>query len=330
MLEIIPGIHWLKLPITMENSDLDSVNAYLIEGSKGCLLVDAGWNTDESFTTLHNSLVKNGFAFNNIKQILVTHVHPDHYGMAGRIKELSGAELIMHHLEKDFIEPRYVNMEPILYQTDLMMRNNGVPEDEIPNLRDATLGLESYVVTAMPDRTVRDGEIISTGDFNFRVIWTPGHSSGHLCLYEPDKKILLSGDHILPKITPNVSVHPQSIENPLGRYLKSLKEMRDLDVVRVLPGHDAPFNNHKERIDEIIHHHDIRNQQILEAIGEKRRTAYQVAQQIPWGDNGRFKDLPDFHKRMAVFETLAHLQMLASERKLNPLPSKNVTAYSRK
>src|SRR5271157_4045184 len=126
MIEIMPGIHWLKLPITMEDSDLDSINAYLIEGSKGCLLVDAGWNTDESFTTFHNALVKNGFAFNNIKQILVTHVHPDHYGMAGRIKELSGAELIMHHLEKDFIEPRYVNMEPLLYQTDRMLLTNGV------------------------------------------------------------------------------------------------------------------------------------------------------------------------------------------------------------
>jgi glyoxylase-like metal-dependent hydrolase (beta-lactamase superfamily II) len=327
---VFPGIHWLRLPITMEQSDLEHINAYLIEGSKGCLLVDAGWNTDESFTTFHNKLVKNGFAFNDIKQILVTHVHPDHYGMAGRIRALSGATMVMHHLEKEFIEPRYVNMELLLHQTDRMLLANGVPEKEMVKMRDSTLGLESYVIPTMPDKTLHDGETLTTGDFTFRVIWTPGHSSGHVCLYEPENKILLSGDHILPKITPNIGVHPQSIENPLGRYLNSLQEMKKLDVKIVLPGHDQPFTNLRERIDEITHHHETRNQQILEAIGQDHQTAYQAAQKIPWGNKGKFKDLPDFHKRMALFETLAHLEMMAADGILNKLPGRNITAYSRK
>jgi glyoxylase-like metal-dependent hydrolase (beta-lactamase superfamily II) len=330
MPQVFPGIHWIKLPISMANSNLENINAYLIEGSQGCLLVDAGWNTDVSFTNFHNKLVKNGFAFNDITQILVTHVHPDHYGMAGRIKQLSGATLIMHYREKEFIEPRYVDMELLLHQTDRMLLANGVKENEMVKMRDATLGLENYVIATMPDRTVHDGETISTGDFTFRVIWTPGHSSGHVCLYEPEKKILLSGDHILPKITPNIGVHPQSIENPLGRYLQSLQEIKKLDVKIVLPGHDIPFTNLRERIDEITHHHETRNREILESIGEARKTAYQIAQKIPWGNHGKWDDLPDFHKRMALFETLAHLEMMANDGVVNKLPGKTITAYSRK
>jgi glyoxylase-like metal-dependent hydrolase (beta-lactamase superfamily II) len=330
MTEIYPGIHWLKLPITMENAGISHINAYLIEGSKGCLLVDSGWNTDDSFATFHNGLLKNGFGFPDITQILVTHVHPDHYGMAGRIKKLSGASLAMHHIEKDFIEPRYVHMEPLLHQTDRMLVANGVPDDEMVRLRDATVGLETYTVPTLPDKILHDGEIIATGKFTFRVIWTPGHSSGHICLYEPRKKVLLSGDHILPKITPNVSLNPQAIENPLGRYLQSLQEIKKLDVTLTLPGHDEPFTGLRARIDEIIHHHGVRNREILEAIGRTHKTAYQIAQEISWADNSGWQALPDFHKRMAIFETLAHLEMMTVDDILNKLPGKSVTTYSRK
>src|SRR4030042_7170252 len=146
MSEIFPGIRWIKLPIGMEDSNLAHINVYLLEGSKGYLLVDSGWNTDESFATLHNTLVKNGISFQDITQILVTHVHPDHFGMAGRIRELSGATIAMHHIEKDFIEPRYVNMEELLHKTDRMLTANGTPEKEMIVLRDASLDVEKYIV----------------------------------------------------------------------------------------------------------------------------------------------------------------------------------------
>ena len=330
MTEIVPGIHWLKLPITLENAGVTHINVYLIKGNKGYLLVDSGWNTDDSFTTFHNYLVKNGIGFQDIKQIVVTHVHPDHYGMAGRIKKLSGATIAIHHIEKDFIEPRYVAMEELLLKTGRMLTANGTPEKEMVVLRDASLDVEKYIVPTMPDRLLHEGDSITTGIFTFRVIWTPGHSSGHICLYEPDKKILLSGDHILPKITPNISVNPQSIENPLGRYLESLKYLRQLDVSLTLPGHDQPFKNLKERIDEIIHHHGQRNLEILRAIVLRPKTAYQIAKEITWGENSGLKDLPPFHRRMTVFETLAHLEMMAAESRVDKLPRKGVNYYAQK
>jgi glyoxylase-like metal-dependent hydrolase (beta-lactamase superfamily II) len=330
MTEVFPGIHWLQLPITMKQSSLAFINVYLVEGTDGYLLVDSGWNTEESFIALKKGMAKIGAEVKDISQIVVTHVHPDHYGMAGRIKKLSGATISMHHIEKDFIRPRYIDMEALLHLTDRMLVANGVPRSEMIRMRDATVGLEQYIVSAMPDRVLHEGEGITTGKFNFRIIWTPGHSSGHICLYEPDKKVLFSGDHILPKITPNIGVHPQSIENPLGRYLKSLQDMRQMDVALTLPGHDKPFTNLRLRIDEIIHHHEVRNQEILTVMGPDRRTAYYIARKITWGDNSHFQDLPDFHKRIAVFETLAHLEMMTAENLLHKQPVKGIISYRQK
>ena len=330
MIEVFPGIYWLKLPITMEQSDLANVNVYLVRGGKGYLLVDTGWNTDEAFTALQKGLGEIHADVKDISQIIITHVHPDHYGMAGRIKNLSGATIAMHNIEKDFIEPRYVAMDDLLDQTDSMLIANGAPRKEMIALRDATVGLEKYVVPTQPDKTLRDGETIVTGAFTFQVIWTPGHSSGHICLYEPDKKILISGDHILPKITPNIGVHPQSIENPLGRYIKSLNEIKQLDVELTLPGHDQPFSNVKIRINEIIRHHAHRNIEILSAIGISARTAYQIAKEITWGDNSNWKALPPFHQRMAVFETMAHLELMATDSRINKLSRKSVIYYGQK
>jgi len=331
MIEVFPGIRWLKSPINMEQSDLEYINTYLVEDKKGFLMVDSGWNTDESFGMLHNKLIKSGHSFQSIKQIVITHIHPDHYGMAGRIKELSGATLAMHDIEKDYIDPRYVHMEQLLHQTDRMLVANGVPEDEMEALRDATLGLENYIVPTPPDRILHNGDIITAGIFKFRVIWTPGHSSGHICLYEPDKKVLLCGDHILPKITPNISVNPQSIENPLGRYLQSLEEIKKLDIDITLPGHDEPFHHLKMRINEIIHHHQMRNQEILDRIAVNAWSAYSIAKEITWGSNGGSWDaLPAFHKRMAIFETLAHLEMMAAESRVFKQGKKGVIQYKQK
>jgi glyoxylase-like metal-dependent hydrolase (beta-lactamase superfamily II) len=330
MPEVIPGIHWIRMPISLEESTLKHINVYLIEGDNGWLLVDTGWNTDKSFSTLHNYLIKIGAGFEDIRQIVVTHVHPDHYGMAGRLKKLTGATIAMHHIEKDFIGPRYVSMNELLIQTDRLLIASGTPRHIAATLRDATLGLEHYIVPAPPDITLHDGDTIATGKFNFRVIWTPGHASGHICLYEPDRKVLLSGDHILPKITSNISLNPQSLENPLGRYLKSLQELRELDVNLTLPGHDRPFTRLTSRIDEIVQHHHRRNEEILEAIGSGTMTPYRIVQKITWADHYGWRDLPPFHQRMAIFETLAHLEMMAGESRIDKLPRRGIIYYGQK
>jgi glyoxylase-like metal-dependent hydrolase (beta-lactamase superfamily II) len=328
MQEIIPGIYWIPLPMrSSDASDLTFVNAYVVKGKDGYLLVDAGWNTRESFAALEKGMAEIGSNVKDISQIVVTHVHPDHYGMAGQVKKVSGARLVMHRLEKEIIVPRYVAMESLIHQIDQLLLANGVPQKMISSLSQATVGLEQFVVAVQPDATIHDGEIINTGFFNLKVFWTPGHSSGHICLYEPEKKVMISGDHILPTITPNVSVHPQSIENPLGRYFDSLNEMKRLEVDITLPGHEKPFDDYKKRINIILKHHEKRNAEILAALGNKPSTSFQIAQQIRWGLKGTWESLPDFHKRMAVLETLAHLEMMAVNGRVDRLPGEDIMLF---
>jgi glyoxylase-like metal-dependent hydrolase (beta-lactamase superfamily II) len=327
MIEIKPGIYWIKLPIMLEGVSPPHINVYLAHGRDGYLLVDSGWNTPEAFDALAHGLKEIGAGFKDITQIVCTHVHPDHYGMAGRIKQLSGAKILMHHIEEGFIAPRYITMEELLHETDRMLIANGVPHDEMVTLRDATINLTEFIVPVPPDAVLHDGETVTTGRFTFRVIWTPGHSSGHICLYEPESRVLLSGDHILPKITPNISVNPLSIENPLGRYLRSLKETRGLGAEITLPGHDEPFTALVPRIDQIMRHHEERNRVILARLDGKPDTAYQIALRMRWGSWAGWNDLPVFHKRMAIFETLAHLEMMAANRILDRLPRDGVNYY---
>ncbi len=313
MTEVIPGIHWIKSPIRTEGIAPSHVNIYLVRGNSGYLLVDTGWNTDETFVVLQKGLAEAGADIKDISRILVTHIHPDHYGLAGRVKKLSGAEMLFHEIEKGFIEPRYIHMDTLLEQTARWLAINGVPHDETVDIRNATVGLEKYVIPTFPDATLQGGETITTGIFTFQVLWTPGHAAGHICLYEPDKKVLLSGDHILPTITPNIGLHPQSLENPLGRYLKSLHEIKHLDIEHVLPGHDRPFTQLNKRIDEILRHHEERSREILALTKGEAKTAYRIARDVTWGITGRWQDLPPFHKRIAIFETLSHLEMMAAD-----------------
>jgi len=118
------------------------------------------------------------------------------------------------------------------------------------------------------------------------VIWTPGHSPGHICLYEPQNQLLFAGDHILPKITPNISYHVQSGDNPLGDFLYALQKVQNLPVTKVLPAHEHVFRDLRGRIEEIRKHHDRRIEEIHRTIQEKPRVAYEIASQMTW-------DIPD-------------------------------------
>lgn len=311
MTEIIPGIYQLRVPIP--NNPLGYTNTYLVQGDNECLLIDAGWNSEEAFQSLEKQLAEIGIKFKDISQIIVTHAHPDHYGLVGRLKQLSPAKITLHYLEKDLIHSRYINTDETLRQTEEWFHSNGVPVDQLPTSRISPIGMRRSAAPPSPDITLRGGETISIGVFNLQVVWTPGHSPGHICLYEPGQKILFAGDHILPVITPNISLQPQSTTNPLGDFLNSLNTVKELEVNHVLPAHEHLFTDLPTRVEEIIHHHEQRNSEILEAIKAEPQTAYQISHKITWmPETGgvRFQDLAPWDKRMAMSEILAHLEAL--------------------
>ncbi len=332
MAEIAHGFYHLKLPLPALYSSLRYVNVYLIQGTKGYLLVDTGWNTGEAFDSLNKQLDNIGVGIKDISQIVITHIHPDHYGLASRIKQLSQAEISFHYLEENLISLRYHHSGNFFQELARWLHSNGVPPDELPDLPVASAGMSQFLDTVPPDISLRGGEIITTGTFSFQVLWTPGHSPGHICLYEPDKKILLSGDHILHTITTNVSRQPHASDNPLGDYINSLKAIKKLAVDLILPGHENPFSNLRTRITELLQHHKERNNEILATIETAAKTAFQVATEITWysrSHGANWSSLSPLEKRLAILETLAHLELLrANDKEVNKF-SKNDLIYYR-
>jgi glyoxylase-like metal-dependent hydrolase (beta-lactamase superfamily II) len=315
-MEIVRGVHQIKVPISQGSQH--HINVYVLEGDEGNLMVDTSWNTPESFNALKDGLKEKGFGFKDIKQIVITHAHPDHYGLAGRLKQLGGAKLYMHEAEAKLIDSRYVDIDELMKEMGTLLKRHGVPLRELPNMETASLGAKELVVPTMPDQLLRGGEHLSTGEFELEVIHTPGHSIGHICLYEPQRKLLFSGDHVLPDITPVVGLHAQSGANPLGDFINSLKEVEKLEVNFVLPGHGAAFSGLKQKVWDILYHHEQRLREITTAIRDDLKTAYQIAKEVTWAPQEGgvdFDKLGPFDKRLALMETLAHLELLIAEGK---------------
>ena len=324
-----PGIYQLRLPVP-PGSTVKYVNVYLVQGDNECLLMDTGWNTEEAFKALKRQLAEIGVSFRDITQLVVTHIHPDHYGLAGRLKQLSRAQIALHHLEGKLIGSRYINMERLLQQIKDWLHGNGVASKELPELQTASLGMERYVAPTSPDVTLRGGETVTIGSFNFRVIWTPGHSPGHISFYEPTQKILVSGDHILPTITPNIGLHPQSSRNPLADYIDSLNRLKQLNVALILPGHENSFTGMEQRIERLIQHHQQRNSEIMEILAANSQTAYQISTGITWMsdiDGIGWQKLSPRNKRLALLETIAHLESMRVDGKVNKFFRDRITYY---
>ena len=314
MMEIIPGIYQLRLP--MGDFPPGYVNTYLVQGDKGYLIIDSGWAIDEVFDSLKKQLDEIGINVKDITQIVLTHSHTDHSGQAGRLRHLSQAKIYLHKLEVDNIKARFTcadnfGGDNFLQHTDELLRTHGVPASELAEPHPTFPDIRSL---PFPDITLKGGETISAGAFHFQVLWTPGHSPGHISLYEPTHKLLFSGDHIMPTIVTNTGLHLQQSSNPLGDYLNSLNEIRRLEVKLVLPGHEHPFTNLPQRIGELIQRHKQKNREILEAIANgKPKTAFEISLAVSWSaDASRagWHDLSLWDKRFAVLETVAHLESM--------------------
>ena len=315
--EIVPGVHELRLPIPFEDG---LVNCFLLTGDGYVDLIDCGMRQDESLEMIRSAVRRLG---GTLRRLVVTHIHPDHYGAAGVLTEEFGAELYLHRLEIPMVHPRYLELETLVDEVGRWLDLNGVPEAEVEEMKNSSRGLRDFVQPGNVAVQLDGAETLELGNRRLRVEWTPGHSPGHICLFEPEEGLLFAGDQLLPDLSPNIGLHPQSTPNPLDEYLAALLHLRELEPSLVLPAHGRPFGDAEPRVERMLEHHARRKDQIEEIVGDRECSAWEVAVEL-WGPRKYV-----YEKRLALQEALAHLQSLAVEDRLEKLASASALRWRR-
>lgn len=306
--QLADGVFELRLPIPFEDG---LVNVFLFTDGDELDLLDCGMNSEESVAAIRSAVKRVGAK--SVRRLVVTHIHPDHYGAAGIFARDGGADLYLHRLEVPLVTPRYIELDQLVKEVHRYLLVNGVPPGEAAFLSNSQRALSQLVTPAEPAVQLDGAETLTMGRRRLRVEWTPGHSPGHICLYDTEDKLLFAGDHMLPEVSPNIGLHPQSTPDPLHEYLEGLARLAGYKPNTVLPAHGRPFNDAPGRVANLATHHQRRLDQIMEIVSGGEQNAWQVALEL-WG---RREDL--YEKRLALQEGLAHLQALAVDGRLEKL-----------
>ena len=297
-----------SIPVPLPDTSLRYVFVYAFETPAGPYIVDAGWDTDDAYAALDAGLGHAGFTMADVQGVMVTHIHADHYGLAGRVREASGAWIGLHEADARLIHDRYEEPDGLLDRVGDLLRRAGAPADDIEALQRSAMPIHRRVDPVHPDRLLVDGEAVGVPGWEITAIWTPGHCPGHLCFWEGRNRLMLAGDHVLPRITPNIPFHPQAAPDPLGDYLRSLLKLEGYDADEVLPAHEHRFVGLDERLEELRLHHEGRFAEVLEGLGEGLTTAWEIAGRMSWSRS--WDRIEGFMRRAAVAEAMAHLRAL--------------------
>jgi glyoxylase-like metal-dependent hydrolase (beta-lactamase superfamily II) len=258
---------------------------------------------------LRSAIGEVGIDLDDIQRVFVTHLHPDHLGMAGTL-ESAGAEVVMHGPELANASRMWSRDHAMVDETYRWFERHGMPPDVDQGMREAWLAMGRQVDSVERVTEVADGEELDLGGRPVRLQWTPGHTDYHAVLVDGAERVLFAGDHVLPRITSNVGFYPFSRDDPLGDFLGALRAVRSLPVTRVLPAHGDPFDDLSGRVDQILDHHESRLEATLTAVGDAERDAYAVCRTL-------FPVLRSPHEeRFALAETLAHLRYLERREKV--------------
>ncbi|MBE0430207.1 MAG: MBL fold metallo-hydrolase [Dehalococcoidia bacterium] len=304
--EMLPGLYRIEVPL--HGSPLKATNCYAIKGAERSLVIDTGWNREECREALGSGLSGCGIDLDQV-DFFITHMHADHSGLVSTLAR-EGARAYFGQADARII--RFATPEHWQEQIDFAIER-GFPREELEKAIGNHPGRRYSTGSPLYICVLGDGDTISVGDYLFECVETPGHTQGHLCLYEPGKKVLLCGDHILVDITPNITLSSRE-RNPLAEYLTSLDKVYDLDVELVLPGHRRIFRDHRERIRELKHHHRARLAEIASILENGKQDAFAVASQMTWDiDCQSWYLFPALQKLFAFAETVAHLKYLEEE-----------------
>jgi glyoxylase-like metal-dependent hydrolase (beta-lactamase superfamily II) len=288
-----------------------SVYAFALDGG-GLGLIDTGWGSDESWAALQAGLTSIGGSAADVRGVLVTHLHFDHLGLAERLRQASGAWVAMHPADAVVVGSPSVR-DPagfVAAEVDFLV-SLGAARDEAVEDVGPTENLGHFSRMAVPDRLLEDGDHADFPGWRLRAVHTPGHTPGHLCFAEERTGLLFSGDHVLPRISPNISSTHTGTPDPLRDYLDSLAAVGGEEPTEVLPAHEWRFRGLRSRTDELTAHHEHRLAELLDAIRDNPgSTPWQLAAHLTWS-----RPWEQYERRMRIFavtETDAHLRLLSS------------------
>ncbi|MEU9338701.1 MBL fold metallo-hydrolase [Streptomyces sp. NPDC048290] len=327
------GVRSLQVPIP--DNPLGHTLVYVVDTDRGPVLIDTGWDDPASWDTLTDGLIACGTAVSEIHGIVVTHHHPDHHGLSGRVREASGAWIALHEADTAVVRrTRTARPEQWFTYMAAKLAAAGAPEEHIAPLR--TPYTRRPYSPALPDRPIVPGELLDLPGRRLRAVWTPGHTPGHVCLHLeeehparlPGHGRLFSGDHLLPGITPHIGLYEDPADptptDPLGDYLASLERVAALAPAEILPAHQHAFTDPGDRVRALLDHHETRLRELLALLAEPL-TAWQLATRMTW--NRPWDRIPYASRTIAVSEAEAHLRRLVKQGRAEPVTGSDPVTY---
>ncbi|MGW4529186.1 MBL fold metallo-hydrolase [Amycolatopsis sp. NPDC004378] len=303
---VAPGVHRIPLPLPI--AGLSTVNAYVLEGPDGLVLIDPGWASPATESAVVAALTALGHRLGDVRTCLATHHHWDHYTQAFAWREPLGARLLIGEHERLSIEG-FDTTNPFPNHPELLARCGA---DELAErvLAIDTSGAETPY--GPPDGWLRDGDRVPLHEGELEVVSTPGHTRGHVVYAHSTAGVLFAGDHVLPRITPSLGFEVAPEATPLRSFISSLKLLLGRPDSVLLPAHGAVGPSTHARVRELLDHHRERLDEVNELLATGATTAYEVARQLPWTRHRRQLDALQLeHQLSAVMEIEAHLDVLA-------------------
>ncbi|MBS1699489.1 MAG: MBL fold metallo-hydrolase [Actinobacteria bacterium] len=307
--QVAPGV-W-ALPVPIPAGTIPHTLCYALIGTDGVHLIDPGWDEPDSVAALVAGLAAIGCTLADVRTVIATHFHPDHLGAADTLRR-HGARVVFSGVEDVVLRQETAPAASDGDAYRVQLREWGVPEERWEELL-ASFDRAGLIPTESPDLPVADGAVLDLGGHRLRVIATPGHTDGHICLVDDERRLLYSGDHVLPRIYPGIGIGVLPGGDPLGDYFDSLDRLARYDDHLVLPGHEFCFRGLGARRRQLVRHHLRRTDELAGLLRERRdRSIWDYASRLTW--TAGWEGLTGFWLHSALRQTALHRAYAGSDR----------------
>ncbi|MCL2568861.1 MAG: MBL fold metallo-hydrolase [Oscillospiraceae bacterium] len=317
-----------RLQVDLPGNPLKWLNSYVIVSPQRSLIIDTGFNRPECLDTLRRGIRELGLDMDKT-DVLATHVHADHTGLISQTIS-ADSKVYMGHADAEIFR-NVMSAGDTQWWNDgeSRFRQEGYPEEKLTETRLANPARKFISEGLFEVTSLHDGDILRYGEWTWEVVSTPGHTPGHICLYERQHNILFTGDHLLFDITPNIAWW-RELEDPLSHYFASLHKISSLNVNTVLTGHRQNEGTLEKRIPELLKHHEERLDDVLNIVQENPySTGYEIASKMHWSIRAKsWADFPPGQRWFAVGEAISHIDHLVLQGRLQRHSKDGVHTYA--